>query len=186
MRTVSFTRMEDGTKAEYEFLRDKEFEHISRLADRLLETLERERESFEGYQVTRYEHALQSATRAERAGESEEFVVATLFHDIGDELAPDKHGELAAAVLQPYVSEKMAWIVQHHGLFQAYYYAHFFSQDRNAREKYRDHPYYDACVRFCHDYDQPSFDPEYDSEPIEHFAPIVRRVISLENRKVSP
>lgn len=185
MRTVSFTKMEDGTQAEYEFLRDHELEHIAGLADRLLENLEGERESFEGYQVTRYEHALQAATRAERAGETEEYVVAMLFHDIGGQLAPDKHGEMAAAVLAPYVSEEIAWIVRNHGLFQAYYYAHFFGQDRNTRDKYKDHRYYDACVKFCQDYDQGSFDPEYPSEAIEHFVPMVRRVISLENRKVA-
>ena len=123
MQAVSFTRMKDGTREDYQFLRQLELDYIAKLADRLLQDLEQERDSLDGYQVTRYEHSLQTATRAARAGESEEYVVAALFHDIGDRLAPDRHGEMAAAVLEPYVSDEIAWIVRQHGLFQAYYFA---------------------------------------------------------------
>ena len=183
MQTVGFTRMKDGTREDYEFLQQIELDYISRLAERLLADLELEKTALGGYQVTRYEHSLQAATRTARAGESEEYVVATLFHDIGDRLAPDRHGEMAAAVLEPYVADEIAWIVRHHGLFQAYYYAHHFGEDRNARDRYAGHPYYAACARFCEKYDQASFDPGYRSEPIGFFEPMVRRVISLDRRK---
>lgn len=183
MQTVSFTRMKDGTREDYQFLQRMELDYISRLPERLLAELERLRESFGGYRVTRYEHSLQAATRAARTGESEEYVVATLFHDIGDRLAPDRHAEMAAAVLEPYVSGEIAWIVRHHGLFQAYYYAHHFGEDRNARDKYAAHPYYAACARFCEKYDQASFDPGYPSEQVSFFEPMVRRVISLRQRQ---
>lgn len=179
--TVSFTRMADGTKEDYALLSAAERKLADGLADRLLAALEQERESTEGYQVTRYEHALQAATRAARAGESEEYVVATLFHDLGDMLAPENHSELAAALLAPYVSDEVAWIVRHHGLFQLYYYAHHHGEDRHQRDRYRGHPYYDACARFCEQYDQCSFDPAYDSEPIEFFVPAVRRVFSADH-----
>ena len=96
--TVSFTRMADGTRADYELLERLEQEHIAGLPDRLLETLRGLDDSFSGYQVTRLEHSLQSATRAYRAGEDEEYVVAALLHDIGDALAPLSHSEMAAAV----------------------------------------------------------------------------------------
>jgi predicted HD phosphohydrolase len=182
-KTVSFTRMADGTDEDYALLRTCELEHMESLAGRLLRGLEDERESVEGYQVTRYEHVLQAATRAARAGESEEYVVATLFHDIGDLLAPDQHGEVAAAILAPYVSGELAWIVRHHGLFQTYYYAHHYGDDRNARDRYLGHPYYASCARFCEEYDQNSFDPAYDTEPISFFEPMVRRVFALERRR---
>ena len=113
VETVGFTRMKDGTREDYKLLGRIELDYISRLADRLLADLELEKDALGGYQVTRYEHCLQAATRAARAGESEEYVVATLFHDIGDRLAPDRHGEMAAAVLEPYVSDEIAWIVRH-------------------------------------------------------------------------
>ena len=103
-------------------------------------------------------------------------VVAALLHDIGDMIAPYNHSELAAAVLRPYVSERTYWIVLHHGLFQSYYYAHHTGGDRNARDAYRDHPWYQDTVEFCHRWDQSSFDPEYESLPLEFFVPIVQRV----------
>ena len=150
MDTVSFRHMADGTKEEYEFLRGLERE--SETAQHVLHAFEDIRGSVGGYQITRYEHSLQTATRAQRAGETEEYVVTALLHDIGEMIAPIRHGEVAAAVLGPYVSEELEWIVRHHGLFQMYYYAHHFGEDRNARDLYKDHPYFDACVRFCEIY----------------------------------
>jgi predicted HD phosphohydrolase len=183
MSTVSFVRMADGTAEDYALLRVYEEEHARGLPDRLLQALDAMRDSIEGYQVDRREHALQSATRASRAGETEEYVVATLFHDIGDMLATDLHGEMAASVLRPFVDEEIVWIVRHHGLFQMYYYAHHYGLDRNARDRYRQHPFYEACVKFCEEYDQVSFDPGYDSEPLSFFEPIVRRVMSPERKR---
>jgi len=86
------------------------------------------------------------------------------------------HGEVAAAILKPYVSEKIYWIVKHHPVFQGYYYNHYLGGDRNAREKYRDSPHYDDCIYFCERYDQNAFDPAYDSKPLEFFEPMLRRV----------
>ena len=107
-------------------------------------------------------------------------IVATLLHDIGDSLAPYNHSQLIAAVLRPYVSEKVHWIMLHHGLFQEYYYAHHFGKDRNSRDKFKDHPYYQDAVNFCEKWDQKSFDPDYESFPLEHFEPMVRRLFSKE------
>ena len=132
----------------------------------------------EGYQVSRLEHSLQSATRALLAGESEEMIVAALLHDIGDELAPMNHSEYAASILKPYVSEKTHWIVEKHGEFQAYYYAHHLGGNRNKRDKYKGHKYFDACVNFCEKYDQCSFDPNYESYPLEKFEPMVRNIFA--------
>ena len=178
MNQVRFTRMADGTREEYEFLEGLEQDYIAGLPQRLTEALRRLENSMSGYQVSRLEHSLQSATRAHRAGESEEMVVAALLHDIGDELAPCSHSELAAAVLRPYVSEKTYWIIKHHGLFQMYYYAHHLGGDRDARERFREHPWYQDTVRFCEDYDQNSFDPDYDTLPLEFFAPMLERVFA--------
>ena len=121
---------------------------------------------------------MQSATRALHAGESEEMIVAALLHDIGDELAPMNHSEYAASILKPYVSEKTHWIVEKHGEFQAYYYAHHLGGNRNKRDKYKGHKYFDACVNFCEKYDQCSFDPNYESYPLEKFEPMVRNIFA--------
>ena len=174
--TVSFTSMAAGTREDYELLERLEAEFASGTSDRVLEQLRGLAGSLAGYQVDRLEHSLQSATRAYHDGADEEMVVAALLHDVGDLLAPHNHSELAAAVLRPYVSEKTYWVVRQHGLFQTYYYAHHTGGDRNARDRYIDHPWYQDAVDFCQRWDQASFDPDYASLPLEFFEPMVRRV----------
>ncbi len=178
MQTVDFIHMEDGTREEYEFLERMEDEYKAGLADRILDSLRRLEHSFSGYKISRLQHSLQGATRAQRAGEPDETIVAVLLHDLGDDLAPYSHSEMAAAVLRPFVSDRLYWIVKHHGLFQMYYYAHHTGGDRNARERFKDHPWYQDAIDFCHRYDQNCFDPDYPTEPLEFFEPILRRVIA--------
>ena len=177
-RIVSFRQMKDGTKEDYVLLDESERRYALGLADRVLESLRRLDHSLEGYPVSRLGHSLQAATRALRDRADEELVVAALLHDIGDELAPYNHAEVAAGILRPYVREEVAWIVAQHGLFQNYYYVHHFGGDRNARERLRGHPAYDACVHFCAAWDQSSFDPGYASEPLATFEPMVRRIFA--------
>jgi len=176
LQTVDFIRMQDGTAREYAFLDSMEDQYKAELSDRLLAALENLEHSMSGYKVSRLEHCLQSATRAHRAGESEEWVIAALLHDIGDELAVYSHSEMAAAILRPFVSDEIYWVIKYHGIFQMYYYAHHSGGDRHARDQFKDHPFYDAAVKFCHEYDQVSFDPDYQSEPLSFFAPILKRV----------
>jgi predicted HD phosphohydrolase len=180
MKKVKFTQMKDGTKEDYDLLSKYEEKFSKDLPDRVLEALKNLDSSVDGYQVTRLEHSLQSATRAEKDGADEEMVVATLIHDIGDNLAPHNHSQLVASVLRPYVSEKIHWIILHHGIFQEYYYAHHIGRDRNARDKFKDHPYYQDAVDFCEKWDQKSFDPNYESYSLEYFEPKVRKLFSKE------
>jgi predicted HD phosphohydrolase len=170
--------MAEGTKADYDLLARYEEDYMRTLPDRLMGALDGLRTSFAGYQVSRYEHSLQSATRAQRDGRDEEYVVAALLHDIGDELAPYTHGEMAGAVLRPFVRPEVCWAVKHHGLFQMYYYGAMTGDDPNGRDLYKDHPYFDACAEFCEKYDQNCFDPDYDWLPAADFEPAVRRVVA--------
>ena len=178
MSKVSFKEMKNGTKEDYFILDKYEKRYANKTADRILKFMSGLTETLEGYQVSRLEHSLQSATRAYKNKESEEMIVAALIHDIGDVLAPMNHSEYAAAILKPYVSKKTHWIIEKHGEFQTYYFAHYFGGDRNKREKYKDHKYYQATIDFCEKYDQGSFDPNYKSLPLEHFEPMVRRIFS--------
>jgi predicted HD phosphohydrolase len=180
VETVAFTSMADGTFEDYAILERAAEPFLAELPDRVLNALEGLRGSLAGYQVSRYEHSLQSATRALRDGRDEEYVVAALLHDIGDELAPLTHGEMMGAVLRPFVRPEIVWIVKHHGVFQLYYYGHHVGVDRNARDRFRDSPWFDACAEFCELYDQNCFDPAYASEPIETFVPMVRRVLGTD------
>ena len=101
-----------------------------------------------------------------------------LLHDLGDELAPLTHGEMMGAILRPYVRPELVWIAKHHGVFQMYYYAHHSGGDRNARDRFKDNEWYDACAEFCEQYDQNCFDPNFESLPAAFFEPIVQRVFA--------
>ena len=178
MKKVSFTEMKKGTKKDYLFLDKHEKDFADKTAERILKFMSNLTETLEGYQISRLEHSLQSATRAYKNKESEEMIVATLLHDIGDELAPMNHSEYAAAILKPYVSEKTHWIIEKHGEFQMYYYAHHLGGDRNKRDEYKSHKYYQDTINFCEQYDQNSFDPNYKSLPLEFFRPMVKKIFS--------
>ncbi len=170
--------MEEGTEADFDLLERAEAQYVLELPARLFAALRGLKQSFAGYQVSRYEHSLQSATRAHRDGRSDEYVAAALLHDIGDELAPYTHGEMVAAIMRPYIAPEICWIVEHHGVFQQFHYGQVTGDDVNARELYRGHPAFEACAEFCALYDQNCFDPEFDSLPLESFQPIVERVFS--------
>ena len=179
--TVNWTEMAGGTAEDYRQLEKLYRDHTAEmLVGHLLTTFSLLEGPTLGYQIDRARHSRQSATRALRNGEPDEFVVAALLHDIGDVLAPANHSEVAAAILTPYVSEQTAWVIRHHGLFQGYYYFHHLGGDRDARDRYAASPYFDRCVDFCASYDQNCFDPDYDDlrEPLEDFVPLLTEVFS--------
>jgi predicted HD phosphohydrolase len=178
MTTVQFTRMADGSKADYDLLHGLEAEYASHLPERMLAGLRQLADGLGGYQISRLEHSLQTATRAQRDGADVDMVVAALVHDIGDELSPFNHAQVAAAILRPYVRAEVTWTVLMHGVFQLRYYGQHVGLDPEAREQYRGHPWYGTCDRFCADWDQASFDPAYPTEPLEAFAPLVREVFT--------
>ena len=158
---VSFTAMKDGTKDDYELL-EQPRKTLSRhdREPRVLDELRRQGEvTLEGYQVTRLDHALQAATRAERHGADIDWIVGALLHDIGDGLAPQNHDRFSAEVIRPFVRWDVAWVVEHHGIFQMLYFAHHYGWDRNARDRYRDHPCFDICAEFCELWDQSELRP---------------------------
>ena len=137
-----------------------------------------------GFAVDRLEHSLQTATRAHQAGKDEEYVVCALVHDIGDMLLPASHAELGAAILKPYISERNFWMMEKHGIFQGYYFFHHLGLDRDMRDAYRGHPDFEYTAQFCHLYDQNSFDPAFQSMPLEAFVPMMRRVMETPKHSI--
>ena len=177
--TVKFTAMKDGSKEDYELLEKLEKPFLALTADRVLDEMRRAGEAtLEGYKITRLDHGLQSATRAMHAGADIDWVVGALLHDVGDGLAPQNHDRMSAEVIRPFVRWEVSWTVEHHGIFQTLYYGHHYGWDRNARDRYRDHPLFETCAAFCEHWDQSSFDPDYPMEPLETFEPMVRDVFS--------
>lgn len=183
-KNATFTRMQDATKEDYDLIGLHAMHFIGGLPDRVLTHLELLAGDTGGYAVDRLTHSLQSATRAHRDGRDEEYVVCALLHDIGDTLASANHSELAATILEPFVSEQNHWIVKHHGVFQGYYFFHHLGLDRNLRDRYRDQPHWRACAEFCALYDQNCFDPEYDTMSLDDFRPMVKSVFSQIKKSV--
>lgn len=171
--------MAEFTKADHDLAFAHEAVQVASQADRVLDWL-RQMDGPSPYQVSRLEHVLQSATRAEDDGADLETIVAALLHDIGDIIGTANHSEVGAALLRPYVSEQNYWVVKHHGLFQGYYWFGFYGKDPNARDRLQANPYYDECVRFCAEWDQNCFDPAFRSRPLEHFEPMVRELFDRE------
>lgn len=178
MEHVKFTQMKDGDKEDYTFLTEHEIEYTKGTADRLLKALVSLDEGLSGYQITRLGHSVQSATRAYRDGADIDWIVSALLHDIGDIFAPYNHDEYAATILKPFVREQCTWVVEKHGDFQMIYYGDHVGGNPNKRDAYKDHPYFEDCVEFCERWDQSSFDPTYDSKPIEFFDEMVREVFA--------
>ena len=131
-----------------------------------------------GFAVDRLEHSVQTATRAYRANKSEEYVVCSLLHDIGDTLGSYNHPDIAVAVLKPFVSDDHLWMVEKHGIFQGYNFFHHLGLDRDMRDQFLGHRAYDLTVEFCQEFDQPAFDPSYGSMQLSEFIPAVEAVFA--------
>ena len=171
---TSFKSFEESTSDDWAVISTQLDVTQSMVADRILEQLQYLEGDHGGFPVSRLEHSLQTATRAERDGRDEAYLVCALLHDIGDTLAPYNHPQIGAAIVKPFVSDAYHWMVAHHGIFQGYYFWHHIGMDRNTRDRFRDEPYYELTEEFCAKYDQVAFDADYRSAPLDHYAPIVR------------
>ena len=183
-KQTSFTAMRDASFEDYQAIGRHSLEFFAGLPDRVLSHLRLLEGDTGGYAVDRLTHSLQTATRAERDGRDDEYVVCALLHDIGDTLASANHSDLAAAILDPFVGEKNLWIVKQHAIFQGYYFFHHLGLDRDMRDRFRDHEWWRDCVEFCEKYDQNSFDPDYDTLPLEHFEPAVRKLFAAPRKSI--
>ena len=173
---ANFPAMTQATQDDWRIIATQHIAMQRGHADRVLAHLRLLDGDDGGFPIDRLQHSLQTATRAHRAGETEEYVACALLHDIGDTLGSANHPDIAAAILKPYVSADLHWMVAQHGIFQGYYYFHHLGLDRDLRERFRGHPMFEATAHFCETYDQNSFDAGYDTMPLAAFEPMLRRV----------
>jgi predicted HD phosphohydrolase len=173
-----FTRMDAGTTDEWLAIREETLANQRRVADRILPMLVELRHSVDGYAVDQLTHSLQTATRAERAGADDELVVAALCHDLGKFVSTANHAAMSAEILRPYVRDELYHLILHHQVFQGAHYNEHFGWDTEGRRAFRDEPWYDLAATFADEWDQTSFDPGYDTLPLEHFEPRVRAVFA--------
>ncbi len=181
---AGFTDMAKSTRADWEIIGAHFKQLAAGLPDRVLGELGKLAGDYGGMRIDRLQHSLQTATRAHRDGRDEEYVVCALLHDMGDLLGTFNHPDIAAAVLKPFVSEKNHWIVEKHGIFQGYYFFHHIGLDRNMRDQFRDHPWFEATAEFCEKYDSPAFDPEAEIMPLSAFEPMVRRLFAAPRNSI--
>jgi predicted HD phosphohydrolase len=128
-------------------------------------------------------HQLQTATRAFRAGADDEVVLAALFHDVAEVFAGANHACVAATMLRPYVRDEVYHVMRTHSDFQGRYYNQYIGLPADAHLRHKAEPWYDLAVTFSDEWDQASFDPAYDTEPLSFFEPTVRRLFA---QPVSP
>ena len=175
---ASFTDMASSTEADWKIILNEAAGFAKALPDRVLSHLRLLGGDFGGFPVDRLTHSLQTATRAHQDGRDEEYVVCALLHDIGDTLGTYNHPDIGAAILKPFVSDENHWMVQHHGIFQGYYFFQHLGMDRNMREQFRNHPCFERTEEFCARYDGPAFDRNAETLPLEVFEPMLRRVLA--------
>lgn len=178
MPRTAFRAMADSTAQDWATIYADFQRFAGGLADRILAHLRLLDGDFGGFPIDRLQHSLQTATRAYRDGQSDSYVVMALLHDLGDTLGTYNHPDVAAAIVQPFVSEEEHWICANHGVFQGYYFFHYLGGDRDAREQLRGHPHFESCARFCERYDQAAFDAGYETLPLAFFEPILRQVVA--------
>jgi len=171
---ATFNSMVEGTQEDWDRIAASQLGLYAGLTDRDVAHMRLLNGDFGGFQVDRLTHSLQTATRAYRADRDDEYVACALLHDIGDTLACFNHPDVGAAIVKPFVNEGYHWMVEKHGIFQGYYFFHYLGLDRNLRDQFDGHPYYDLCAEFCAEYDQPSFDPAYPTMALEEFTPLLQ------------
>lgn len=181
-RTTSFTRMDESTAEQWQTIIAESLEHQPRVAERVLAMLRSLEDVTDGFAVDQLVHSLQTATRAEEAGADTEVVVASLCHDIGKAVSVPNHPRIAAEILRPYVRPEVTAMIEAHQDFQGRHYYQHLSMDPEARRQYEGRPWYDLAARFADEWDQTSFDPDYPTQPLEHFEPMVREVFARPQR----
>ncbi|HSW13446.1 MAG TPA: HD domain-containing protein [Solimonas sp.] len=175
---ASFTDIASSTERDWKIIIGEALPFIRALPDRVLAHLRLLDGDFGGFPVDRLTHSLQTATLAHRDGRDEEYVVCALLHDIGDTLGSYNHADIAGAILKPFVSEANHWMIQHHGIFQGYYFFHHLGMNRDLREAFRDSPHFARTEEFCAKYDGPAFDGAAETLPLAFFELMLRRLFT--------
>ncbi len=175
---ATFTAMDHSTEEEWRLIASETVANWPRVAEQILSMLAQLESITDGFAVNQLVHSLQTATRAERDGADDEVIVASLCHDIGKVISVANHPRIAAEILRPYVRAEVASMIEAHQDFQGKHYYSYLGMDPTLRSNHVDAPWYSLAERFADDWDQTSFDPSYDTLPLEHFEPIVRRVFA--------
>ncbi len=181
---ATFSRMDQARAEEWTLIGAAARRSLAELPAQLIDNLRKLAGDHAGFAVDRLTHSLQTATRALRDARDEEYVACALLHDIGDLLGPANHAEIAAAIVKPFVRAELHWMVEHHGIFQGYYFFEHMGLDKHMRERLRGHPAFELTAQFCAQYDQVSFDAHYPAAELEDFRPLLARVFARPRQSI--
>jgi predicted HD phosphohydrolase len=132
----------------------------------------------DGGEISELDHALQVATRAKRAGADDELILAALCHDVGKVFGDTGHGQIAAEFLTPHIRADLVEVVRHHGAFTARHWDPSLDGPDDPRRAFAEESWYRVAATFVDDWDMQSFDPAYESDPLESFAPLIRTLVT--------
>ena len=181
---TQFKKMSESTKEDWELIREQQAEFGAKLPDRILEHMKLLSGDYGGFPVDRLQHSLQTAELAAKDGRDEEYIICALLHDIGDSLGTTNHPDVAAAILEPFVSEANHWMIKHHGIFQGKNFFHHIGLDRDMRDQFKNHEFYDRTVEFIDKYDDLAFDNDHPPLELETFEPMLRRVFAAPKKSI--
>lgn len=176
VNTESFRRMDESTAEQWEVIGERTAANQGRVAERFLTLLESLAEISDGFITDQLTHCLQTATMAERAGADDEMVFASLCHDIGKAISVPNHGAISAEMIKPYVRDDVYQSIRNHQDFQGRHYYGHFGAPTDLRDQFKDESWFALCEEFTDDWDQQAFDPDYDTLPLEHFEPLIRKM----------
>jgi predicted HD phosphohydrolase len=172
----TFTRMDQSTAEQWGVIGAETMRNQPRVAEQFLTMLRQLAGITDGFATDQLTHCLQTATLAEKAGADDEVVFASLCHDVGKVVSVFNHPAIAAEMIRPFVRDEVYHMIRTHQDFQGrHYYAHF-GGNPDAREQYRDDPWFELTARFADEWDQIAFDPDAETYPLEHFEPLVRKL----------
>lgn len=175
---ASFGQSDASTALDWQIIQGSVRAQQAAVPQTVMNMLFANRTIYAGFPISRLEHTLQTATRALRAGASDELVLIALLHDAAEVLSGVNHAEVAAALVRPYVSEASYYLVRTHMEFQLKHYGEHVGMPTDLRDRYRNEAWYGDAVVFSDAWDEISFDPGYRSLPLAEFEPLVRQFFS--------
>ena len=181
---ATFADMKESTAEDWAIIASQRPHLVRDLPHQLLKHMRLMDGDFGGFPVDRLQHSLLTATLAQQDGRDEEYVVCALLHDIGDTLSPLNHPAIGAAIVKPFVSEANHWMVEHHGIFQGYYFFDYVGRDRTIRDDFREHPFFAHTLEFCEKYDSLAFNPKLEYMLLDAFVPMIQRVFAKQQRAI--
>ena len=172
-----FTDMKQGTVQDWAHIAAEHQKHqLGEAANQIMDSLARLEKIEVGFATNQLTHSLMAGTLARRSGASDEEVVAALCHDLGKLFSIPNHGPIAAEMLKPYVREDIYHAVYWHQEFQGRYYFEHLGKDPEGRDRFRGESWYGFAEKLVDDWDAPAFDPGFEVDPLDSFAPEVARI----------